>query len=174
VPERLYQLRFEAPPLDVTPKNFLGLARRPDLSIHLGRFVREVGEDVQIKSPADAARYLLERVYVPFEDFNQEEMWVLLLNSKCRVTHEVMIYRGTLNSAPVRVGELFREAVRFGAAAILIAHNHPSGDPEPSPEDIQVTQEIQTAGRLLDIQLLDHVVVGRNSYSSLKERGIGL
>lgn len=79
----------------------------------------------------------------------------------------------TVNTSLVRVGELFREAVRENCAAVIIAHNHPSGDPTPSPEDVAITEEIVRAGRLLDIEVLDHLVIGRQRYVSLRERGLG-
>jgi DNA repair protein RadC len=84
-----------------------------------------------------------------------------------------MLYRGTTNSAPIRVAEVFRDAVRTNAVGIVVAHNHPSGDPSPSPEDIRVTRDIRSAGALLDIELLDHIVVGDNRWISLKLRGLG-
>jgi DNA repair protein RadC len=78
-----------------------------------------------------------------------------------------------LNSSQVRVGELFKSAVRRNAASIIVAHNHPSGDPTPSPDDIAVTRAIVEAGKLLDIDVLDHLVIGSGKYVSLKERGLG-
>jgi DNA repair protein RadC len=78
-----------------------------------------------------------------------------------------------LNSSVVRVAEVFREAIRCNAAAIIVAHNHPSGDPTPSPEDIRVTRDLRQAGTLLDIELLDHVIIGAQRYVSMKERGLG-
>jgi len=78
-----------------------------------------------------------------------------------------------LNTTLVRVGEVFREAIRLSAAAIIVAHNHPSGDPTPSPEDVQMTREIVKAGRLLDIAVLDHLIIGQQRWISLKERGMG-
>ena len=89
------------------------------------------------------------------------------------MTRTKKIYAGSLNSAAVRVGEVFREAVRANSASIIVAHNHPSGDPTPSPEDVHVTKMIVEAGNLLDINVLDHLVIGRNRYVSLKERGLG-
>jgi DNA repair protein RadC len=80
---------------------------------------------------------------------------------------------GSLNTSVVRIGELFRSAIRDNAAAFIVVHNHPSGDPSPSPEDVNVTRQIVQAGKLLDIELLDHVVIGRQKYVSLKERGLG-
>jgi DNA repair protein RadC len=172
--ERLFQLPLDGGlPLDVTPKDFRGLRYRIETVEVARRFVREVPREYTIRSPADAATHLLQEVYQPFEAFEQEELCVLLLNTKNRLTHEVMLYRGTTNSALVRVAEVFREAVRHNAVAIVVAHNHPSGDPEPSPEDIRITSDIRKSGELLEIQLLDHIVVGRERWVSLKERGAG-
>ena len=99
-----------------------------------------------------------------------DAMCNLAINRILKITE---VYRGTLNSSHIRVGEVFREAVRIGAAAMIVAHNHPSGDPTPSPEDIAVTKVLVEAGRLLDIELLDHLIIGRNCFLSLKARGLG-
>jgi len=176
MPERIYQLRFgenfkPTVPEDVTLEGFAGLEF--DKGERLGRFVREVPDRVYIKSPSDAARYLLEKVYTPFEDFDQEEMWVLLLNNKHRVTHEVMVYRGQVNTINVREAELLKEAVRVNAPALILSHCHPSGDPTPSPQDLEVTGLANKAANLLGITLMDHLIVGKDSWVSLKERGLG-
>ena len=83
------------------------------------------------------------------------------------------VYRGSLNSSQVRVGELFKDAVRRTSAAIIVVHNHPSGDPTPSPDDVALTRAVIEAGRLLDIEVLDHLVIGRGRWVSLKERKLG-
>jgi len=83
------------------------------------------------------------------------------------------IYRGNVSSAQVRSAEVFRPCIRLGAPAILVAHNHPSGDPTPSPDDVVVTQHLVAAGHTLDIEVLDHVIIGQNRFVSLKERGLG-
>jgi DNA repair protein RadC len=105
----------------------------------------------------------------------QEHLRVLLLNTKNHVlgTHDV--YHGSLNTVGVRVGELFREAIRRNSNALALIHNHPSGDPTPSPEDVALTREAVAAGALLDIEVLDHVIIGAGEpgYVSLKERGLG-
>jgi DNA repair protein RadC len=80
---------------------------------------------------------------------------------------------GSLNTSVIRIGELFRAAIKENAAAFIVAHNHPSGDPSPSPEDVNVTRQIRQAGQLLDIDLLDHIIIGHQRYVSLKERGLG-
>ena len=101
-------------------------------------------------------------------------MWVILLDTRNRVIGRPRpIYRGSLNSTSVRIGELFREAVRENAASIVVAHNHPSAETTPSPEDVRVTRDIAAAGTLLDVELLDHLIVGRHGYASLKQLGLG-
>jgi len=95
---------------------------------------------------------------------------VLLLNTRNQVLDIVEIYHGSLNSSMVRIAEIFKPAIRKNAASILLAHNHPSGDPAPSPDDIAVTRAIIEAGKLLDIEVLDHLVIGQGRFVSLKER----
>lgn len=122
-----------------------------------------------IRSPADGANLMLDMGLL-----DQEHLRVLLLNTKNHVVGVHEVYRGSLNCSLIRVGELFREAVRQHCAAIILVHNHPSGDPSPSRDDIQVTRQSAEAGRLLDIQLLDHLIIGRGDrWISMKERGLG-
>jgi DNA repair protein RadC len=83
-----------------------------------------------------------------------------------------MIYQGSVHTSVVRVGEIFREPVRQNAAAIIVVHNHPSGDPAPSGEDLRLTRELMQAGTLLDIEVLDHIVIGRGRFLSLREAGL--
>ena len=96
-----------------------------------------------------------------------------MLDTKNRVLASPTIYIGNVNSSIVRVSEVFRDAVRENATALIVAHNHPSGDPTPSPEDVQVTRHIVEAGQLLGIDVLDHLVIGHQRYVSLKELGLG-
>lgn len=128
-------------------------------------------ERPQVKSPAEAANLLMGDM----AHLSHEQLRLLLLDTKNRVLNNwrVPLYKGSLNSSVVRVAEVFREAIRCNAAALIVAHNHPSGDPTPSPEDIRVTRDIRQAGTLLDIELLDHVVIGAQRYVSMKERGLG-
>lgn len=126
-------------------------------------------ERPQVKSPADVANLLL----LEMGALEQEEMRVLFLDTKSRVLGVSTIYVGSLHTAWLRVGELFREAVRRNCAAIIVVHNHPSGDPTPSPDDVKLTQEIAKAGELLGVEVLDHLVIGSQRYVSLKERGLG-
>lgn len=121
-----------------------------------------------VHSPADAAAL----VQFEMSALEQEELRVILLDTRNRVLDTVEVYRGSLNTSQVRVGELFKAAIRRNAAAIIVAHNHPSGDPTPSPDDIAVTRAIVQAGKLLDVGVLDHLVIGAGRFISLKERGV--
>ncbi len=126
-------------------------------------------ERPQIKSPADAARFMM----LEMKSLDHEELRTILLDSKNHIIGTPTIYSGSVNSAVVRVGELFKYAIRANCAALIVVHNHPSGDPTPSPEDVAVTRQIVEAGKLLDISVLDHVVIGEQRWVSLKERGLG-
>ena len=105
--------------------------------------------------------------------FEQEHFRVLALDTKNHVLASHDVFVGTVNSTTIRTAEVFREAVRRNAPGIIIVHNHPSGDPTPSAEDAGVTREIVAAGKALDIEVLDHIVIGRNGHVSLKELGLG-
>lgn len=123
-----------------------------------------------ISSPADAANLLMYDMAA----LDQEYLFVVLLDTRNRVIGKpIEVYHGSLNTSLIRVGEVFREAVRVNAAGLIVAHNHPSGDPSPSPEDVAVTRALVEAGKLLDIDVLDHLVIGRYRFVSLKERGLG-
>jgi len=126
-------------------------------------------ERPQVRSPADVANLLMLEMSL----LEQEHLRAVLLDTKNVVIRVINVYAGNLNTAVVRVGEVFREAIRANCASIIVVHNHPSGDPTPSPEDVRVTEQLVEAGRLLDIDVLDHLVIGRNRYVSLKERGLG-
>jgi len=126
-------------------------------------------ERQSIHSPADAAALVQFEMSV----LEQEELHVILLDNRNRVLKIERVYRGSVNTSQVRVGELFKAAVRSNAPALIVVHNHPSGDPTPSPDDVAVTRAIVSAGKLLDVDVLDHLVIGRGSYVSLKERGLG-
>jgi DNA repair protein RadC len=102
----------------------------------------------------------------------REELRVVLLSARNTVMSVERIYQGSVSTALVRVGELFRDAVRRHAAGIIVVHNHPSGDPTPSPDDLHLTAETVAAGRLLDVPVLDHLVIGHDAFVSLRDRGI--
>jgi DNA repair protein RadC len=123
----------------------------------------------RVQSPQEAADLLMgELAYA-----DQEYVKVILLDSRNYVIGTPTLYKGSLNAAHVRIGELFKEAIRRNAAAIIVAHNHPSGDPTPSPEDIVLTRRVVEAGRLLNIEVFDHLILGRTRWISLKERRQG-
>ena len=139
-------------------------------AFELGRRLALEGDEERptVTSPADIARLLQGEL----ELLSQKELRLLVLDAKHRVLANVMLYRGSVSSAPVRVAEAFREAVRRNASAIAVAHNHPSGDPEPSADDIEMTRALLDAVRLLEIAVLDHVVIGHGRWVSLRERGL--
>ncbi|MCB8966527.1 MAG: DNA repair protein RadC [Chloroflexota bacterium] len=126
-------------------------------------------ERPRVTSPSDAANLLMSEMMF----LEQEHLRLILLDTRNRVLNTPTIYIGSLNTSVVRIGELFRAAIKENAAAFIVAHNHPSGDPSPSPEDVNVTKQIVQAGKLLDIELLDHIIIGHQRYVSLKERGLG-
>jgi DNA repair protein RadC len=102
----------------------------------------------------------------------REELRVVLLNTRNAVLRVNTVYVGNVSTSVVRVGELFRDAVRLDATGIILVHNHPSGDPTPSPDDLHLTAEALAAGRLLDIDLLDHIVIGHDVFVSMRDRGV--
>jgi DNA repair protein RadC len=141
-------------------------------ALELGRRLGKSDEDAppRIQSPDDAANLLM----VQMEHMEQEHLMVLLLDTRNRLIGEpVDLYHGSLTTSLIRICEIFRPAIRANAAAILIAHNHPSGSPDPSPEDVAITRAIVEAGRLLDMECLDHLILGRGHFVSLKSRGLG-
>ena len=121
----------------------------------------------RVRSPADVG----ERMLPAMRHLEQEELRTLLLNTKNVVGAVRTVYVGNLAGSAVRVGEVFRDAVRRQAAALVVVHNHPSGDPTPSADDLRITAELAQAGRLLDIELLDHIVIGADRWVSLRALG---
>ena len=119
-----------------------------------------------------SARDVADRLVLQMGRLEREELRVVLLNTKNIVLRVETVYQGNVSSSLVRVGELFRDAVRLNASGLILVHNHPSGDPTPSPDDLHLTAEALAAGRLLDIAVLDHVVVGHDAWISLRDRGV--
>lgn len=140
-------------------------------ALELGRrLVATSPEDrPRVATPDDAFHLLKSEMMF----LDQEHLRLILLDTRNRVLRTPTIYVGSLNTSVVRVGELFRAAIRENAAALIVAHNHPSGDPAPSPEDVVVTRELVQAGKLLDIDVLDHIVIGHGRFVSMKQRGLG-
>jgi DNA repair protein RadC len=121
-----------------------------------------------IRSPRDVA----DRLVVEMGRLEREELRVVALNAKNVVQRVSTAYVGNVSASLVRIGELFRDAVRLDASGVVLVHNHPSGDPTPSPDDLHLTAEAIAAGRLLDIDVLDHVVIGHDAWVSLRDRGV--
>ncbi len=121
-----------------------------------------------IRTPTDLA----DRLVLQMGRLEREELRIVLLNTKNVVLRVTTAYVGNVSSSLVRVGELFRDAVRLDASGVILVHNHPSGDPTPSPDDLHLTAEALAAGRLLDVDVLDHLVIGHDAWVSLRDRGI--
>lgn len=120
-----------------------------------------------IRSPEDGADYVMEEM----RSLAQEHFVVLFLNTKNQIIHRQTIFIGSLNASIVHPREIYREAVKRSAASIICAHNHPSGDPTPSQEDIHVTRRLVESGKMIGIELLDHLIIGDRKFISLKEKG---
>lgn len=138
-------------------------------AVELGRRLsqQQTEERYTIRSPQDAASYLMPDM----TSLKQEHFVVLFLNVKNQVLHKQTIFIGSLNASIVHPREIFREAVKRSAASIICAHNHPSGNPSPSSEDIDVTKRLIESGLIMGIELLDHVIIGDHKFISLKEKG---
>jgi DNA repair protein RadC len=143
-------------------KAALELGRRLSVSL-------SAEERPQVSSPEQVAALVQTEMGL----LSQESLRVILLNTKNHVVAIREVYKGSVNSAQVRVGEVFREAIRENCLSIIVAHNHPSGDPTPSPDDIAVTRDMIQAGNLLDIEVLDHIVIGGGRWISMKQKRLG-
>jgi DNA repair protein RadC len=164
----LHRAAFE----EVCAQHGIGTAKAAQIksALELGyRMKHESLEKATIHSPEEAAQLILHDMGA----LEQEELWVILLDTRNKLISIENIYRGSLNSSQVRVGELFKNAIRRNSASLIVAHNHPSGDPTPSPDDIAVTRAIVEAGKLLDVDVLDHLVIGSGIFISMKQRGLG-
>jgi DNA repair protein RadC len=121
-----------------------------------------------VRGPRDVG----ERLVPQMGYLEREELRVVLLNTRNTVLRVVTVYQGNVSSSLVRIAELFRDAIRLNASGLILVHNHPSGDPTPSPDDMRLTAETLAAGRLLDIGLLDHLIVAGSGFVSLRDRGV--
>lgn len=137
--------------------------------IELGKRVARsrLGDVVTVRSPYDAAMYVMEEMRY----LKKEHFVCLFLNTKNHIIGKETLSIGTLNASLVHPREVFRAAIRISSASIICLHNHPSGDPTPSSEDIQITQRLAEAGSLLGIEILDHLIIGDGKFVSLKEQG---
>lgn len=159
-------------PQELSQEDGIGPAKAVAISaaIELGKRINDLSgaERPIIRSPHDAANLMMPRLR--FE--TKEQFIVLMLSTKNHVLAMPVISVGTLNASIVHPREVFRQAINFSAAAMILVHNHPSGDPSPSKEDIDLTAQMVEAGKILGINVLDHVIIGDKRYVSLKEKGI--
>jgi DNA repair protein RadC len=123
---------------------------------------------VTVRGPRDLA----DRLILQMGRLEREELRVVLLTTRNAVLGVETVYRGNVSASLIRVGELFRDAIRQHAAGVVLVHNHPSGDPTPSPDDLHLTAEAVAAGRLLDVSVLDHLIIGHDAYVSMRDRGV--
>ncbi|MBN8236779.1 DNA repair protein RadC [Halobacillus kuroshimensis] len=156
---------------ELTAIKGIGAAKAVQLlaAVELGKRMHKMkpAERYMIRSPEDGADFIMEEM----RDLKQEHFICLFLNTKNQVLHRQTIFIGSLNASIVHPREVYKEAVKRSAASIICAHNHPSGDPTPSQEDIQVTQRLKECGKMIGIELLDHIVIGDRTFISLKEKG---
>lgn len=140
-------------------------------AVELGRRIAQLApeEREQVRNPEDLARLFEPRLMA----LDHEQLWVAVLDTKHRLERLAPIYQGSVNSAQVRTAEVFKEAIRANAPAIALAHNHPSGDPTPSSDDIALTADLERAAQILDIELLDHLIIGDGRWLSLRRLGLG-
>lgn len=138
-------------------------------AVEIGRRVSKLSYDERysIRSPEDGANYVMHEMRF----LSQEHFVCLYLNTKNQVLSKQTVFIGSLNASIVHPREVFKEALRRSAASIICVHNHPSGDPTPSREDIEVTKRLGECGKMLGIEVLDHLIIGENKYVSLKEKG---
>jgi DNA repair protein RadC len=159
--------------LDLSQQRGMGTAKASQIkaAVELGMRIHSLNpeERPSIHSPADAAAM----VQYEMSALGQEHLRVINLDTRNRVINIEKLYVGSLNASTVRVGEIFKPAIQRNAAAVIVLHNHPSGDPTPSPEDVALTRAVVQAGKLLDIEVLDHLVIGTGRWVSMKERGLG-
>lgn len=151
----------------------IGVAKACEIraAVELGVRLAASVDDLKpsIHGPGDAAGLVLTEMSL----LTEEELRVLVLDTKNQVLTIHKLYRGTANSAPVRPAEVFREAVRRNATGVIVVHNHPSGDPSPSPEDVETTNRLFETGKLLGIDLVDHLVIAGGRFISLRQKGLG-
>lgn len=157
----------------LTSERGIGTAKAAQVmaALELGRrmILAQPEDRPVLYTPADAAALLMAEIGY----LEQEVFCVLLLDARFKVLGIQKLYQGNLTMTQIRTGEVFREAIRCNSAAIVVAHNHPSGDPTPSPDDIATTRQLVEAGRLLCIEVLDHLVIGQGRWVSMRDRRLG-
>jgi DNA repair protein RadC len=169
--EEPLQLSFLAPDeiqmLSTLRESLRALSHLAGTRYEVGRLA-EPEHDFIVRGPEDLAGWLAPDM----EDLAQEQLRAVLLNTKNRVTRLILVYQGSLNEVSVRPADVYRDAVASGAAALVLVHNHPSGDPAPSPADVTTTRVLGEVGALLGVDLLDHLVIGRGGWTSLAREGL--
>lgn len=138
-----------------------------------GRFVRRLVKPHSVSDAGSVVAHVQEHVFPRIGEYLQEEMWALHLNAREQITHDVLVSRGTLDGSLAHPAIIFRDAIRLGAARVIIVHNHPSGCPDPSRADVLVTRRLRLAGELLDVPLLDHIVIAKGAWYSFAEHQWG-
>ena len=158
---------------DLTRESGIGEAKAAEIQAAFQLALRlnalQPEERPYVRSPADVNNLLGAEMSL----LDQEHLRVLLVNTRNQIMTVTEVYKGNVSSSLVRTAEVFREAVRQNAPSIIVVHNHPSGDPSPSPDDVALTKALSQAGDLLQIELLDHIVIGDRRFSSLKQLGLG-
>lgn len=165
------RLLKEASVEELTVINGIGEAKAIQIlaSVELGRRINNLNDQDRyvIRSPEDGANYCMEEMRF----LSQEHFVCLYLNTKNQVLQKTTVFIGSLNASIVHPREVFKEAFKRSAASIICLHNHPSGDPSPSREDIEVTKRLVECGKIIGIEVLDHIIIGEHKYVSLKEKG---
>ena len=158
---------------DLQKHHGVGAAKAAQImaAIELGRRVMRANPEERPR--ADSAEVVARLLISELAYAEQEHVKVVLVDTRNRIIAMPTIYKGTLNSATIRIGEIFRVALRHNAAGIILAHNHPSGDPTPSPDDVVITRKIINAGALLEIDVFDHLILGHQRWVSMKEQKLG-
>lgn len=156
--------------LSIVPGIGMAKAAQVRAALELGKRVSSMAPEVRpvIRSPQDVCTLLMEEM----RHLDREQFRTVLLNTKNQVLETEVVSVGSLSSSIVHPREVFKNPIRKSAAALILVHNHPSGDPTPSREDLEVTNRLTEAGKILGIDILDHIIIGDNKYSSLKEKGL--
>jgi len=164
----------KASPRDLTRVKGIGLAKAVEIkaAIELGRRITQPAADERDGlKPVGCSRDVFDLYRPRYKSATQEEFLLLVLNTKNRIQREVVVSVGTLNSSIVHPRDVFNHALREAAAGVIFVHNHPSGDPTPSPEDHALTKRLAEAGSLLGIKVMDHIIIGSQKYYSFADEG---
>ncbi|MCE9636974.1 MAG: DNA repair protein RadC [Planctomycetes bacterium] len=159
-------------PAEIASTPGLGAARAARIlaAIELGR--RSAAEPLFRGAPFRGSADVFRHYHAAMRDLRVEQFRIVLVDGKHRVLREELVSQGTLTSSPVHPREVFAPAIRHGAAGVVLVHNHPSGDPSPSADDLEITRRLVSVGELVGIRVLDHVIVGDGAFASLADRGL--